>query len=230
MIYLCGDTHCDIDVSKLNTKNFPEQNGLSKNNFLIICGDFGAVWDGSRSDEWWLKWHDQKKYTTLFVDGNHENHKLLATFPIIEKFGGQVGKIRESVYHLKRGEVYKINGIKIFAFGGAVSADKEYRVEGETWWPEEVPTKEEMDYGLRNLATHNYDIDIIVTHTCPTSIFNQIDTKDKKISVVEQYLETIKQEFDKRKVNYQWYFGHFHQDLDIEQFHCSYRYIKEYKY
>ena len=76
MIYLCGDTHCDIDVSKLNTKNFPEQNRLSKQDVVLICGDFGAVWGGSnsRGDEWWLKWHDQKKYTTLFIDGNHENH------------------------------------------------------------------------------------------------------------------------------------------------------------
>ncbi len=51
-----------------------------------------------------------------------------------------------------------------------------------------------MDFGLKNLEAHNYNIDIIVTHTCPTSIFNQINTKNKEISLIEQYLEIIKQE------------------------------------
>ena len=45
MTYITGDTHIPCDISKLKTKRFPESKKLSKNDFLIICGDFGGVWN-----------------------------------------------------------------------------------------------------------------------------------------------------------------------------------------
>ncbi|MCI5599128.1 MAG: metallophosphatase, partial [Ruminococcus sp.] len=48
MIYITGDTHQNIDISKLNTKNFPEQKELTKSDYVIICGDFGMVWNNSK--------------------------------------------------------------------------------------------------------------------------------------------------------------------------------------
>lgn len=48
MIYVTGDTHADIDIGKLSTSKFPQQKSLTKNDYLIVCGDFGLVWDGSR--------------------------------------------------------------------------------------------------------------------------------------------------------------------------------------
>ena len=46
MIYITGDTHIPTeDISKLSTKRFPEQKMLSKEDYVIICGDFGGVWD-----------------------------------------------------------------------------------------------------------------------------------------------------------------------------------------
>ena len=78
MFYVTGDTHIPCDISKLNTENFPDQKHLSKSDYVILCGDFGAVWEeGNRSDAWWLKWLEAKKFTTLFVDGNHENFDML---------------------------------------------------------------------------------------------------------------------------------------------------------
>ena len=46
MIYITGDTHIPIDIKKLNTKNFSEQKTLTKEDYVIICGDFGGVWNG----------------------------------------------------------------------------------------------------------------------------------------------------------------------------------------
>lgn len=103
-IFITGDTHGDYDVKKLNRHNFTEQNELTKNDYLIIAGDFGCVWYGSKDvsdrcpdyevppvhrtyigkDDYWLKWYDEKNHTTLFVDGNHENHALLDAYPIEE--------------------------------------------------------------------------------------------------------------------------------------------------
>ena len=42
----------------------------------IICGDFGGIWDksgDSKKEAMILNQLECKSYTTLFVDGNHEN-------------------------------------------------------------------------------------------------------------------------------------------------------------
>ena len=50
MIYITGDTHIPVDIQKLSTKRFPEQKEMTKSDYVIICGDFGGVWDGSNEE------------------------------------------------------------------------------------------------------------------------------------------------------------------------------------
>ena len=81
MILITGDIHGSHDISKLdNTKN-PIFKKLTKEDYLIICGDFGLVWYNDMADTLWRTWLDEKPFTTLFVDGNHENFDLLYEFP-----------------------------------------------------------------------------------------------------------------------------------------------------
>ena len=124
MIYIAGDTHSDF--SRFTEENFPIQTEMTKNDYVIICGDFGGVWtfekESSREKDA-LDWLDSKSFTTLFVDGNHENYTRLYNYPIEEWKGGKVHKIRDSVLHLMRGEIFDIDNKKIFAFGGAKSHD-----------------------------------------------------------------------------------------------------------
>ena len=68
-LFVTGDTHGDIDFHKLNTKNFPQGTQLTKKDYVIICGDFGAIWDGAKSDKYLQRWYNEKPWTTLFVDG-----------------------------------------------------------------------------------------------------------------------------------------------------------------
>ena len=42
MIYITGDTHADF--SRFLIENFPIQNEITKDDYVIICGDFGGVW------------------------------------------------------------------------------------------------------------------------------------------------------------------------------------------
>ena len=52
-IYVTGDTHGadrlfgykDVNgyIPRFNTKNFPEQRDLTKDDIMIICGDFGGI-------------------------------------------------------------------------------------------------------------------------------------------------------------------------------------------
>ena len=42
MIYITGDTHGDF--RRFSTDIFPEQKEMTKDDFVIICGDFGGIW------------------------------------------------------------------------------------------------------------------------------------------------------------------------------------------
>ena len=80
MIFITGDTHIPLDISKLNSDKFPQQKELTKNDYVIICGDFGGIWYGNEKDNYWLNWLEKKNFTTLFVDGNHENFAALSQY------------------------------------------------------------------------------------------------------------------------------------------------------
>lgn len=174
MIYVTGDTHADIDIGKLSTSRFPQQRNLTKNDYLIVCGDFGLVWDGSRRERYWQNWLTNKNFTTLWVDGNHENYDMLYEFPLIDKFGGKVREIAPDIFHLDRGQVLTIDGKKIFVMGGARSHDKIYRTEHISWWKEEMPSNEEMEKAVRALEANNWTVNYVLTHCAPRSVQSMI--------------------------------------------------------
>ena len=223
-LFITGDTHGDIDFHKLNTKNFPEGRLLTKEDYVIICGDFGAVWDGAKSDKYLQKWYNEKPWTTLFVDGNHENHDILDSFPISEWNGGKVHFITPSIIHLMRGQVYKIGDKTFFTMGGAESHDKIYRKEGISWWRREMPSNDEYEEGLTNLNKVNNQVDYILSHCAPDRLQSKIAywyEHDK----LTNYLEIVRQ-----TVEFGWYyFGHYHIDKDFLNYKatCLYNNIIE---
>lgn len=123
MIYFTGDTHGDF--RRFNTQYFPEGKDCTKEDFVIILGDFGGVWKlaEDREERSWLNWLEEKPWTTLFVDGNHENHDRLSNMTVEEWRGGKIHRVRPSVLHLMRGQVFHIGGYRMFTFGGACSHD-----------------------------------------------------------------------------------------------------------
>ena len=221
MIFLTGDTHGMTDWHKLSTRQFPLQKQLTRDDFVIICGDFGGVWAGpdSRQDRYVLDWYEEKPFTTLFVDGNHENHPLLASYPEENWMGGRIHRIRPNVIHLMRGEIYTLDGKKFFAFGGAPSVDKKYRVQGVSWWPEEVASPEEIERARQNLDRVGWKVDYVVTHTIWNTLIAQLGTLLSKKPVpnpTEDFLEEVRY-----KLDYQWWFaGHFHLDRMIASEKC----------
>ena len=75
MILVTGDTHGDL--SRFKKK---ELHRLKKNDALIICGDFGFVWDGSKKEKKILKKLGKRKHKiTLSVSVN-----LRRRFSILE--------------------------------------------------------------------------------------------------------------------------------------------------
>jgi DNA repair exonuclease SbcCD nuclease subunit len=234
MIWITGDTHGGFQ--RFGTKYFPKQRDMNRDDYTVVTGDFGGVWARTPEEAYWLDWLEEKPFTTLFVDGNHENFTMLNELPVHEWHGGKVHYIRPHVLHLMRGQVFEINGITFFTMGGAASHDiqdgildpeapgfeREYwfkrrtrqmfRVKGVSWWPEEMPSDVEYEEAVRNLEAANWKVDCILTHCAPTSILKKLDgdyTPDR----LTDFLETVKQgcQFD------YWFLGHYHKNCVIDE-------------
>ena len=229
-IYITGDTHADFE--RLGSKSFEDEDC-----YLIICGDFGGIWDGSNTDVYWLNWLEKKKFTTLFIDGNHENFDLLNAFPVSEWNGGKVHIIRDNVIHLMRGQVFTIEGLRFFTFGGGQSHDIQagvldrsdpdfaekkrkldremalYRVDHESWWKEELPSGDEMEEGLKNLERAGNEVDVVLSHSAPSSIVDIFSRGFYKHDILTDYLETVKDRISFKH----WFFGHYHDNRPVGQ-------------
>lgn len=230
-MYIFGDVHCPYDMGKLSTRKFTHQKKMTKNDFIIITGDFGVIWEDKPdgAERYWLKWLDSKNFTTLFVDGNHENFNRLSEYPIENFQGGKAQQISKSVWHLMRGEIYSLEGKSYFTFGGGKSHDMQYRTENKNWWKQELPTEREIHYARKNLLKKGNSVDVIITHCAPTHIQNFLWEK-KNIDFSEdgdlltKYFEDVY-----HNISYKhWYFGHYHIDQEIEgNHHCVYNQRKE---
>lgn len=215
MIFVTGDTHGEIDIGKLSRKNF-DYAGLTKKDYIIICGDFGCVWSGEKKDYWWLDWLEELPCSILFCDGNHENFDFLNAYPIEEWNGGKTHIIRPHIRHLMRGEIFTIDSFKFFVFGGATSIDRIYRKEGVSWWSQELPTYAECEYALANLDKHAWVVDYVITHSAPDNIQHRINPNYQH-DIVTNLLFTI----DKQLTFTHWYFGHYHTDKQIDDKHTA---------
>ena len=237
MIYITGDCHGNF--IRFCKKAFPEQEDMTRDDYVIICGDFGGIWENGKLDRLNLDWLSSKNFTTLFVCGNHENFGELAKFPVVDFHGGKAHQIRENVYHLMRGEIFELCGKKIFAFGGASSHDiqdgildaanfknevemwekcnemlmehKMFRIKDLSWWEQELPTEEEMNHGLQTLAENGNEVDFIVTHCCPQHVASMFSRGLYKSDCLTQYFNRIAEENKFTK----WYFGHYHDNRQV---------------
>lgn len=229
MIYITGDTHGDF--RRFSSNGFPEGKMMTKKDYVIVTGDFG-IWDKSKEQKHHLDWLDDKPFTTLFVSGNHENFDLLNEMKDEMWRGGLVNFVRPSIIHLKRGQVFNIDGISFFTFGGARSHDIKdgildpndphfkkrkrlldmkkgmYRILGKTWWPEEMPSQEEFDLGIKNLKEHQNKVDFILTHCGPNKVMDKIEPEQYfyKKDALTNYLEEISNTVEFKA----WFMGHYH--------------------
>lgn len=235
MIFATGDTHGKF--RRFMPKHFPEQTHMTKDDYMIICGDFGGVWDGGERDKQDLDWLERLPFTTLFVSGNHENFDALGRYPVEKWKGGKVQKLRPHVIHLMRGQVFDIEGYTFFTMGGASSHDiadgildpgapdfKEqyrrmhrngamFRVNHYSWWEQESPSQEEYEEARRNMERVNYEVDYIVTHCAPSSIEDSLSDGAYSHNQLTGFLEEIKQ----RSTFHSWLCGHYHVHKTIDQ-------------
>lgn len=210
MIYITGDIHGEYE--RFESKKLKK---LTENDCLIVCGDFGFVWDGSERERAVLRKISDKRFRTLFVDGTHENFRLLNSYPVSELFGGRVQRIEKNIYRLMRGEIYTIEGKTFFTFGGGESTDKELRMENGGWWQEEQPSMEEMAYAVENLDSVDRSVDYIITHQPSMTDMALVD-RHCSISPLSTFFDELSRNIHYKK----WYFGSLHKNKKIPKAQC----------
>ncbi|MDE7121744.1 MAG: metallophosphoesterase, partial [Oscillospiraceae bacterium] len=227
-----GDIHGLRDRQDLERLSFTYQellDTLTKEDYLIITGDFGLVWNSSLEEIRLLQWLEDRNFTTLFVDGNHENFDLLELlYPVENWNGGKIRRISPSVIQLLRGQVFEIDGKSFFTMGGAESHDKEFRIPGISWWQQELPTRKEIQEARANLLGHRMQVNYVITHCLPSSIQHQLFGKDNRIypdNILTDFLDEIA-----CKIQYEhWFCGHYHRDGVVKantKMHIVYQKIK----
>ncbi len=209
MIYITGDVHGDIN--RFSEAFIPNESSMTKDDYLIICGDFGFIFANDDEEKECLDTLATKPYNILWLDGNHEAFDVINEYPVEMWNGGKIHRIRENIIHLMRGQVFTIENKKFFTMGGAYSIDRYMRKKGVSWWPQELPSDEEYKEATENLLK-NDDIDYILTHTAPREIVRRMgyypDAHDMELT---GFLEWVMYECDFKH----WYFGHWHEDKDV---------------
>lgn len=139
--------------------------------------------------------------------------------------------IRPSIIHLMRGQVYELEGLRIFTFGGAKSHDisggileksdpnfkrkkkeldrrrRSYRINHVSWWEEELPSEQEFEEGRRNLQRYDWKVDYILSHCCASSTQAVFSAGRYETDRLTDYLEEIRQRCEFKR----WFFGHYHE-------------------
>lgn len=242
MIYITGDTHGDF---KRFSKKRMKQTGmeLTEKDYIIVCGDLGLCWEKDKTFEYHCKYFEERDYTILWVQGNHENYDMIAEFPLEEWHGGKVRHIvRDRVILLERGQVFAIEGKTFFTFGGASSHDIQggildksdpnyeikkkmarkrglaYRINHESWWEQELPNEEEMNEGRKNLGQCDYQVDYVITHCCANSVQDIIDSGPGKVFSTDVLTDYF-QELEEKLTYKHWFFGHYHMERAIDDKH-----------
>lgn len=223
MIYLTGDTHIPIDISKLNTKNFPEQENLTRNDCVIILGDFGLYWHEDKTYQYWRQWLQKKSFTILWIDGNHENYNWIDSMPISTWHGGKVHR-DGNIIHLMRGQVFDIEDKKFFVMGGADSYDRAYRTPYVSWWAQERPSSTDIRQAEKALEAVDGKVDYVLTHTCPVEVLTAIKNRHPEYNFdnEDHYIENLLQDIKDHLAFKEWFFGHWHDNFIYNNYRCLY--------
>ena len=241
MVIATGDTHGDF--RRFDTEHLPQQKDMNRGDCILICGDFGGVWALGDHDRENLDFMERRPFTTLFIDGNHENFDALNEYPVDEWNGGKVHLIRPHVIHLMRGQIYRIEDHSFFTMGGGRSNDVRdgildpeepgfedrywelrqkkamFRVKHLDWWEEEMPSQAEYAEAMENLARAENRVDFVITHCPPSSILDEMSHGRLRHDELTDFLDQVRSRIQFRR----WLFGHYHHILKVnEQFSMLY--------
>lgn len=222
MIYITGDTHARFE----RVVDFCNKMKTTKEDILIILGDAGINYYNGKKDILLKKLLADLPITLFCIHGNHEiRPNKIEGYKLVDYKGGKVWVQEEfpNLLFAKDGEIFefKIGNFlyKTIVIGGAYSVDKYYRLmRGWNWFDDEQPNEEIKNFVEEQLELENWEIDIVLSHTCPLKyepiewFLKGLDqsTVDKS---TEEWLDTIENSTRYKK----WYCGHYHGSKKIDR-------------
>lgn len=227
MLYITGDTHGNFK----RIGELCKVAGTTKEDILIILGDAGFNYYLGIQDLCNKAYVAKLPITVFCIRGNHEERpQNISTYKEKKFMGGKVYVEKDfpNILFAEDGEFYEIAGKSFLTIGGAYSVDKHYRLQmGYNWYKDEQLTKEEMKAIEQKVANNNWDVDYVLTHTCPYNVrpthmfLNSID-QNSVDTTMEQWLQRIANKLSFKH----WYFGHYHGEWEIGEFTMLYKEIK----
>lgn len=137
---------------------------------------------------------DMEKGNHRFIRGNHDNPQECRKHP----FFIQDGAVEDTTMYV----------------GGALSIDRQYRIEGFSWWPDEELSLQELNQIYDVYVTSKPTV--MVTHDAPDSIACLLSRKEK-LEFPSRTRQAFQSMFESHRPSL-WLFGHWHQSFitDIE--------------
>ena len=208
MIYFIGDTHGDFGelANKLAVRGIRDSQ-------LVQVGDFGLGFGNKNEEELNLKTLNKTLKTgnnlLYVIRGNHDDPSYFATWE-------KIGNIRLVPDY----SVLELGGYNVLLVGGAISIDRNSRIQGKDYWKEEefIFDPDKLDVALNEIQR----VDIVVTHTAPNE-FWPFDLGNLVRAYARQDVNLISDLAKERELHSillkyitnkyappHWYYGHFH--------------------
>ena len=153
MIAVIGDLHGTF--ATIDTLSEYDIRGVT----FIQVGDFGLY-------KQTMKYYPKTEFPVYFVDGNHEDHDWLHD-EFLSSTDEDVIEIIPNLHYVRRGSVLEIDGLNIGFLGGACSVDKFTRLRNGSHWSEKETI---TDVDALRMIENGKDIDVLITHSPPTSV------------------------------------------------------------
>jgi hypothetical protein len=152
-VLFSGDWHAGTEHAR-RTIDLAAAMGIER---VVQVGDFG-YWPRFEKGREFLELTSQhaisRGVSIWFCDGNHEDHDALP-----HDDGGDPVELAPSIRWVPRGTVVEWHGRRILFFGGAVSVDQDSRINGWTWFANEVPSPSAWQR-----AQDAGQVDVVVAH------------------------------------------------------------------
>lgn len=166
-ILILGDTHASRRHVAFAAKIAKDQ----RCSCIIQLGDWGFTWPGCPNFltelQDILEAHDMPM---LWLDGNHDNYDDLKDRGFWEANDMCPFEDANMVQYIPRGCVWEMDGVSFMALGGAYSIDQDRRVEGQSWWRDELITfADQVRCGV-SMDLHGKPIDVFLSHDCPEGV------------------------------------------------------------
>lgn len=218
MYFVTGDTHGDLR----KVARFCAKRKLTKDDVVIILGDAGINYFGNHRDKDPRKQASRTAATIFCIHGNHEQRPQSMDMYREKRWHGGIVYVEDkypNILFAKDGEIFDFDGYKTLVIGGAYSVDKFYRLEnGWSWFEDEQPDEKTKQYVEAQLDSHDWRIDIVLSHTCPKKyepIEAFIEGLDQSLvdKSTEEWLDYVEEKLDYKR----WYCGHFHISKRIDK-------------